>query len=200
VQHFVEHVAVPAIDAALANLGFGRHHVYAVQPVANLARSSNVQVRIGSSDDLDTIARLAHIEIRHRGTPPIYAPPDRRALEDILQLHRTLLDRGATHFIAAVDGQDVGLLTLERESPAPRLCASGQPYIGPTATHPDARRRGVGAALVSSALAWAYDNGYESVSLDFEPANPLSRPFWLGTGFRPVGYGVLRTLHSGYAT
>jgi hypothetical protein len=32
------------------------------------------------------------------------------------------------------------------------------------------------------------------VSVDFMPANPLSRPFWLGAGFTPTGYGVARTI------
>jgi GNAT superfamily N-acetyltransferase len=88
----------------------------------------------------------------------------------------------------------VGLLTIELTSPAPRLCPDGQPYIGPTATNPDARGRGVGRALVDTTLTWAHAHGYRWVSVDFEPANPLSRPFWLGNGFRPIGYGVLRSI------
>ena len=37
---------------------------------------------------------------------------------------------------------DVGLLTLELVSPAPRLCADGRPYIGPTASPSIRARRG----------------------------------------------------------
>jgi GNAT superfamily N-acetyltransferase len=109
--------------------------------------------------------------------------------------HRALHDSGALHLIADLDGSDVGLLTIELTSPAPRLCPEGQPYIGQTATQPDARGRGVGHALVNKAVNWAHDHGYQWISVDFDPANPLSRPFWLGTGFSPVGYCVLRTIH-----
>ena len=194
-QFFVDHVALPPLAEALANLGFGRHHVYAVQPAARRPSTTNVQVRIAGIDDLATIARLAQVEVRHRSTPPIYAPPVHLTFEEVLEAHRTLHARGATHFIAAIDGHDVGLLTLDLTSPSPRLCADGQPYIGPTATHPDARGSGVGSMLLNAALTWAHDHGYQWVSVDFEPANPLSRPFWLGNGFEPVGYSVLRSIH-----
>ena len=54
--------------------------------------------------------------------------------------------------------------------------------------------RGVGHALVDAALTWAHDHGYQWVSVGFETANPLSRPFWLNTGFRPTGYGLFRVI------
>jgi len=92
------------------------------------------------------------------------------------------------------NGHDVGLLTIELTSPVPRLCPDGQPYIGPTAALPGARGQGVGHALVDAALTWAHDHGYQWVSVDFDTANPLSRPFWLHAGFRPAGYGVLRLI------
>jgi GNAT superfamily N-acetyltransferase len=119
---------------------------------------------------------------------PSHAPP----LADLIAGHRALHEGGAVHLVATLDGHDVGLLTIELTSPVPRLCPDGQPYIGPTATLPGARGRGVGHALVDAALTWAYDHGYQWISVDFDTANPLSRPFWLNAGFRPAGYGVLR--------
>jgi GNAT superfamily N-acetyltransferase len=194
-RHYVGQVALPPLDGALSNLGFGRHHVYATQPATARSHPTEVQVRVGGVDDLGVVARLALVEVRFRAVPPIYGPPDHRSVDELVGEHRALRDRGATHLIAALDGHDVGLLTIELTSPAPRLCADGQPYIGPTATDPDARGRGVGRALVDAALRWAQAGGYRWVSVDFEPSNPLSRPFWLGNGFRPVGYGMLRSIH-----
>lgn len=161
----------------MANLGFGRHHVYAARPAAPRSGPTDVRVRVVGDDDLASVARLALVEIRFRTTPPIYARPAERPVEELVDEHRALRERGATHFISALDGRDVGLLTVELTSPEPRLCADGQPYIGPTATQPDARGRGVGRALVDAALTWAHASGYRWVSVDFEPTNPLSRPF-----------------------
>jgi GNAT superfamily N-acetyltransferase len=193
-RHYIDHVVLPPLDTALSNLGFGRHHVYASQPAAPRSSPAGVRVRVGGTDDLAAVARLALVEIRFRATPPVYGRAVPRTLEEVLDHHRALHQAGATHLLATVDGRDVGLLTIELTSPAPRLCPDGQPYIGPTATNPDARGRGVGRALVDTTLTWAHAHGYRWVSVDFEPANPLSRPFWLGNGFRPIGYGVLRSI------
>jgi GNAT superfamily N-acetyltransferase len=193
-RHHIDHVVLPPLDTALSNLGFGRHHVYASQPAAPRSSPAGVRVRVGGTDDLAAVARLALVEIRFRATPPVYGRAVPRSLEEVLDHHRALHRAGATHLLATVDGRDVGLLTIELASPAPRLCPDGQPYIGPTATDPDARGRGVGRALVDTTLSWAHAHGYRWVSVDFEPANPLSRPFWLGNGFRPIGYGVLRSI------
>ena len=156
------------------------------------ARSSAVAVRVAGAEHLDTVARLALVEIQHRSAPPMFAPPHAPPLADLIAEHRALHEGGAVHLVATLDGHDVGLLTIELTSPVPRLCPDGQPYIGPTATLPEARGRGVGHALVDAALTWAYDHGYQWISVDFDTANPLSRPFWLNAGFRPAGYGVLR--------
>lgn len=101
-------------------------------------------------------------------------------------------------FIARTDSDDLGLLTLELTHSAPRLCPNGQPFIGATVTHPSARGRGIAGALVDAALDWAHHRGFTSVSVDFMPANPLARPFWLAAGFRPTGYGVARSIHPSF--
>jgi len=196
-RFYVLHPALPRLVEALSNLGFGRDGAYGIQPAAPRRRSSVVAVRVAGVKDLDTIARLALIEIEHRSEPPMFAPPQDRPLADLAAEHRTLHDIGAVHLLATLEGRDVGLLTVELASPVPRLCPDGQPYIGPTATLPAARGQGVGHALADAALTWAFDHGYQWISVDFNTANPLSRPFWLNAGFHPAGYGVLRLIDCG---
>ena len=198
-RHYLLHVAQPQLYEALSNLGFGRESVYAVQPAAARASHPDVGVRVAGPGDFDTIARLASVEIQHRAAPPMFWPKSSPSLDDLASEHRALHDSGAVHLIASLDGRDAGLLTIEFTSPEPRLCTPGQPYIGPTATTPDARRRGVGRALVDTALSWASDQGYEWVGVDFAAANPLSRPFWLDAGFQPTGFGLLRHIDPAHA-
>ena len=193
-HHYLTHVSLPPLSEAVSNLAFARNACYAVRPAAPRRGSTAVGVRAGDVEDLDTIARLSLVELRHRSTSPLFGVPDSRSVADLVEQHRALHDAGAIHLLATLDGQDVGLLTIELTSPAPRLYVDAEPYIGPTATLPEARGRGVGHALVDAALDWAQGHGYRWVSVDFQPANPLSRPFWLGAGFRPTGYGVLRTI------
>jgi GNAT superfamily N-acetyltransferase len=225
----IDHVDLGPLAEAVNNLGFGRGSVFATQPARPLEPFPGVHVRIGTADDLDSIAALSHIEFLHRYTPPIYAAPVRRTLDDTRAQHAKLLDQGAVHLLARIDnpdnpnnldrsnhsnridnpdnpnnldrtgvsrdvGRDVGLVTIELESPAPRLCPHGRPYIGASATLPAVRRRGVGHALVHAALTWAHEHGHATVSVDFDSSNPLSRPFWLGLGFEPTGYRARRTI------
>jgi GNAT superfamily N-acetyltransferase len=196
-SYYLLHTALPRLSEAVSNLGFGRNGAYGVQPAVPRRRSSAAAVRVAGVEDLDTVARLALVEIQYRSAPSMFGPSHVPSLADLVAEHRALHEGGAVHLVAALDGRDVGLLTIELTSPVPRLCPDGQPYIGPTATQPDARGRGVGHALVDAALTWAYEHGYQWVSVDFETANPLSRPFWLNAGFHPAGYGVLRLIDKG---
>jgi GNAT superfamily N-acetyltransferase len=195
VRHFyLLHLALPRLSEALSNLGFGRDGAYGVQAAAPRGRSPAVTVRAAGPEDLETVARLALVELQYRSTPPLFGPAQGRPVADLTAEHRTLRDNGAVHLLATLDGDDVGLLTIELTSPVPRLCPDGQPYIGPTATLPGARGRGVGHALVDAALTWAYDHDYQWIAVDFQTANPLSRPFWLNAGFRTAGYGIRRLI------
>jgi GNAT superfamily N-acetyltransferase len=193
-HHYLLHAPLPHLHEALSNLGFGRDGCYGVQRVSLRRKPSSVRVFAAGEDQLDVIARLALVEIEHRATPPMFGRQATSSPDEVVREHSALRRAGAVHLIAELEGRHVGLLTIELTSPVPRLCPSGQPYIGSTATLPDVRRRGVGRALVDAALDWAHHHGYEWISVDFATANPLSRPFWLGAGFRPTGYGVLRLI------
>ena len=190
----IDHVDLDPLGAALSNLGFGRASVFGTQVPRPIGTSPPIDVRIATPTDIDAIAALSQIEIAHRSTPPIYAPSQPQTLAETRAMHERLFDDGAVHFLARRDGDDVGLLTVEFSSPAPRLCPQGQPYIGPTATHPEARNSGIGSTLVRAVLDWASSAGHETVSVDFDSANPLSRPFWLGLGFQPTGYRLRRAI------
>lgn len=194
----IDHVDLNPLGIALNNVAFGRGAVFATQPARRTEPRADLDVRIGSAIDLDNIATLSHLEFTHRTTPPIYAPPQPRSIADTRTLHEELLAQRALHFLARHDGRDIALVTVEFTSPAPRLCANGQPYIGPTATHPTMQGQGVGRALVDLVLDWAHTNGYQTVSVDFDSCNPRSRPFWLGLGFEPTGYRMRRTLDAAY--
>jgi GNAT superfamily N-acetyltransferase len=202
-RHYLLHVAAPTLSEALSNLGFGRDGVYAVRPTGPSTAggpgpAAGVDVRVAGSADLDAVARMALVEIRYRVTPPMFAAPHDPPLGDLIAEHRALRDNGAVHLVASVDGRDAGLLTIEPTGPVPRLCPAGEPYIGSTATLPEARRRGVGRVLVGAAADWAHRRGHRWLGVDFASANPVSRPFWLGAGFRPTGYGLMRFIDPEY--
>jgi len=140
-RYYLLHTALPRLSEALSNLGFGRRSAYGIQSAAPRRGSSAVAVRIAGAGDLETIARLALVELQHRSAPPMFAPRQDRPLADLIAEHRALREAGAVHLLATLDGHDAGLLTIELTSPVPRLCPDGQPYIGATAPARRARKR-----------------------------------------------------------
>ena len=77
-RYYLLHAALPRLPEALSNLGFGRSSAYGIQPAAARCRSSAVAVRAAGPEHLETVARLAPIEIQHRSAPPMFAPPTLR--------------------------------------------------------------------------------------------------------------------------
>ena len=194
--HDVEIPALPPVEEAWFDLGFGRRTCYAVRPTTEALspRAPGPSIRAADAADLDVIVRLALIEAEFRNAPPVFAQQDPLRWEHFRAAHVALLQAGATHLIASLDSEDVGLLTLERHSPAPLLTPDDSPFIGPTAVVPAARGAGVGRALVSAALERCRREGSDWVGVSFNTANTLSRPFWMGCGFRPTGWKLARRL------
>jgi GNAT superfamily N-acetyltransferase len=195
--HDVEVPALPAIESAWFDLGFGRRTCFAVRATLDApapARSTGVELRIGGENDLDAIARLALGEAEARNEPPLFAQQSALRVEDFARAHRDLLRHGAVHFLARRDGRDLGLLTLEFTSPAPLLTPDDAPFIGATGVDPTSRGTRVGRTLVDAALRWCRDHDLDRVGVSFNTSNLSSRPFWRGCGFQPTGWKLARRL------
>ena len=65
-------------------------------------------------------------------------------------------------------------------------------YLYQGIVSPDARRGGVGAALLANGVAWARDQGYEHIALHYATPNISGARFWQSSGFRPVEYRMAR--------
>lgn len=194
--HDVEVPAMPAIEEAWFNLGFGRRTCFAVRSSHERLDAPTVSLSVRRADegDLAVIARLALVEAEFRNAPPVFAQQSELRLEEFRTAHAALMAAGAIHFIARLDGEDVGLLTLESHSPAPLLTPEEAPFIGPTAVAPSARGSGVGRGLVAAAVDLCRQEGSAWIGVSFNTANLLSRPFWRGCGFRPTGWKLARRL------
>ena len=114
-RFYLLHTVLPGLSEALSNLGFGRRSAYGIQPAVPRRGSSAAAVRIAGAGDLETIARLALVEIQHRSAPPMFAPRQDQPLTDLIAEHRALREGGVVHLLATLDGHDAGLLTIEKE-------------------------------------------------------------------------------------
>ena len=77
--------------------------------------------------------------------------------------------------------------------PAPSSATLAQPASSKPTPCPLPAASGVGAALLSHALAWAKEQGYQRCSVDYEAANPPARRFW-ERWFEPVVFSLMRVV------
>jgi len=208
-RHLLEHVAAPRLAQSAASMTFAHSGSWAARrlrspsspslsPTAPFEIDPALSVRIGTVDDLDTISRLALIEVAQRSLPPVYAPPAEETPARMRQDRAEGLARGQVHLLARRDDDDIGLLCIERAPKHQRLLRHDQLYLGPAAVLPHARGNGVGRALLNAALHWGIERDFEWIRLAFAESNLLARPFWLRSGFTVTGHVRIRGIHPAY--
>ena len=90
------------------------------------------------------------------------------------------LDADRHVFLAAVrDGEVLGYVGM--------MYVLDEGYIANVAVSPDARRQGVGRALISALLARAEELELAFVTLEVRPSNSAAVALYSGFGFEPVG-------------
>ena len=121
---------------------------------------------------LDGVTELDGALIRSNGLPPPATVPELASARHIL-----------------VAGKPpVGFARIEE--------ADGQAHLEQLSVLPSAAGAGVGRLLVESALQWAREQGYRSVTLCTFADVPFNAPFYRSCGFEPVDepHGELRAL------
>lgn len=197
--HDVEVLASSPAETAFFNLGFGRRTCIATRGVA-FADSvpGPVVIRAATAADLDTIAALSALEGSHRTQSPILADHGPITADSARSYHERLLDAAATHLIAELGGEAVGLITIEWTNAFGGLLEPTMPLIGSTFVSADHRGHGIAAALLNAAMERLAARGHPIVSVTFNTTNLLSRSFWSGLGFAPVGWKLARRIPQRY--
>jgi aminoglycoside 6'-N-acetyltransferase I len=89
-------------------------------------------------------------------------------------------------FVAEIDGRPVGILELSLRPYADGCASSPVPFIEAWFVVSEARRRGVGAALVNAAQQWALKRGYAEIASDALLDNAVSHRAHAALGFEEV--------------
>ena len=187
-----------ATEAAWVALGFGRVSNMAVRDLAPTGRpcAGGVDVRVATSDEVEVVQRLVDQEaVFHASSPilrPYVGPETHAAVRAELTAQLASDDHG--FLVARLDGADVGVLCVGPGLGSPLYIPDGACYIAATAVLPEARRAGVGAALVDAAFERARGHGHLAAGLHFATANRTSTSFWTGVGFTPVMTHMRRRL------
>jgi GNAT superfamily N-acetyltransferase len=143
------------------------YRIDAGRPFA-VARLAETDWRVFSALRLKALAdTLGTDDPQHRDESTFTAAQWRRRL------------RVHAQFAAVANGRPVGLIGAQRENTA-------SVYLYSLWLEPDARRRGLGRALVSAAVDWARTEGANTVTLRVHATNDAARQVYEDLGFRTV--------------
>jgi ribosomal protein S18 acetylase RimI-like enzyme len=96
---------------------------------------------------------------------------------------RGAADRDARVFVAERDARIVGFCAARFEAAPPALLEAGRVAITEIGVDAEARRSGVGRALVDAALAWGRARGAARVEVRVAARNAEGQAFWRALGF-----------------
>ncbi|TCJ15124.1 GNAT family N-acetyltransferase [Rubrobacter taiwanensis] len=145
------------------------------------------QIRRGTREDADTVARLWMMNAREHATYDEIYTPTPNAEHMMRRFLRELASSRETCFFVATAGDKViGFLTGELRGSTPAFVPRTWATVEDVFVHPDWRSRGVGRALVRRCFEWARSTGADGMALQVAAANKRARNFYARLGFREV--------------
>lgn len=190
--HTAHYVEVPAdredVLGVWFDLSFGKQQVYASRDISD--HVSDPRVRLGGAGDLETAIALGNVIWKHQLAAPVWTGLPNRSTETLRTTWAEALadPELAGYFVFEESGDALGHLTLWREDEETVELVA--------AVREDARGRGVGTALLESALAWAAQHGHRRCVLDWRSTNLLSSRFWPRRGFAPFRFRLHRLVRT----
>ena len=184
---------VPRLDDHLdawVRLSFGAQQAHGVTAVD--LREWPPGTRPAEPSDLEALVELAPLVSDHQALAPVFSgiDPNDREPEDELR----------TVIAAEIANDEVGELVYERDGHvvasfelAPAEMASAHRSLAQpddagcitwAASLPDVRGSGAGVVLTDAAHAWAREQGYSTMVIDWRETNLLASRFWPARGFR----------------
>jgi GNAT superfamily N-acetyltransferase len=185
-----------ALQEAWVALGFGRGNTCAVRDTSPVmgATPAKIEIHQASPEDLGVVMGLNDALYAFHSESPIFWPflEEPKAAEREYQ-RSILADPSNAHFVAYEGGEPVGMQTFMRPGFTPEIVEQqGNVYLYQGIVEKGARSGGIGTALLSHSMEWARSEGLDKCTLHFASANPSGAPFWLGHGFAPVEYAMMR--------
>ncbi len=155
-----------------------------------------IVVRIATDADLDMLAQLnQHVQSIHA---ELY-PDDFNTTVDAEGLKALLAPRLANVAIAELDDAPAGYIWFEIQTrPAsPFSPTRRRLYVHHLSVAPDARRHGVGDALMAHAEAYAESEELDEIALSHWAANTGAQSFFAAQGFAPYQLLLRKKLSDG---
>jgi len=141
-------------------------------------------VRRAGGHDLDRVAALwSAITRYHEPLDPVFRMRDDAGGEIAELLRAMARDPDCEIFVYDEAGDLPGMLIVRVDHSPPIMVETTRAEITDLGVREDARRRGIGTALVATAIAWVKASGVARVEVQVAHANPAAQAFWRAQGF-----------------
>ena len=197
--HVRHAVFVPTHDTALVerwfHLSFGASAALALRQTAHEpVFDAGVDIRRGTADDAVDAARLESAMPESMVPSPSFSGLEPQPPEEVLEEWQgTWDDDDFVHFVAERGGRVVGHILLYRR-PSDVRVPPDSIDLAQASTEPELRGSGIGRALTSHVLTWAFEAGIRVMTTDWRLTNLWASRFWPKRGFRPVFLRLYRNV------
>lgn len=156
--------------------------------MADTPTSPVVHVRRACADDAELLVTLnGHVQAVHAALLPALFKPAGHSTLTPSDVHALLAMPETLALVASIDDQPAGYAYAEvRRRPENRyVYANDEVYLHHISVAPQARRQGVGTALLDAIRQAAAEHGIIRVALDVWTINDTARAFFRSHGFEP---------------
>ena len=155
--------------------------------------AGEIVVRAATLHDLDVVVELRLALLREEPDHPIYG----RLKTDVAKRARDLFARQLrsieeTVYLAAMQGEIVGILRVTEAAGSPLLDPGRYAYVSSVYVRPAARKRGVMRALLAAAERWARLRGLDQMRLHNVAGSANAEGAWGALGFDVVEHVRMR--------
>lgn len=149
--------------------------------------ADSITVRVARAEELPRVTQLLLAMYEHQRQQGMMLALHAEAGDMWQRRMATQLDTNISHvFVAECDHELIGFLSAQIKRLPPHLAGTSPRvgFISEVFVESAGRRHGVGAKLVSAALAWMEELDVGSVELHVLARNPDAQAFWRQMGFR----------------
>jgi GNAT superfamily N-acetyltransferase len=155
------------------------------------ASGKQIEVRAFAASDAAFLARIA-ARIRPAATTSPRDPASMDRFFAQLASGRLLTEPGAEAFVATIDDERVGLISVHPD--VDYFTGHARAYVDVLVVAPEAEGLGVGRGLMNHAEGWARQHGCREVVLDVFANNVGAIAFYERCGYRPDHIRMAKSL------
>lgn len=146
--------------------------------IALISRMSSFKIREIRPEDNQQVAKVVRQVLVEMGVPKVGTAYEDKSLDDMYGYYD---QPKMVYFVVEEEGKIIGCAGIGPLPGEPEICELQKMYF-----LPEARGRGIGAAMMQTCLKYAKESGYKKCYLETLPYMEHARKLYARTGFEPL--------------